>query len=240
MINNNTASIVLSKLFIDNVRRFQKNEDGTVMANTSYKLAVINDAYNVLQQVDFFEVKEKLESYDGEKTSFYSISNFLDIKVKESRSEEDLIVLGRFYLHPELQQSPRPPKANLDPETNEFVREEREPFYLEIVESFTVDDLLNYFYLKHLMDPMPGRSHKTQMSNLARDFPLDMILYLIDASAMTMEDDEDIRKQPARNPAFLNDFLQEARDLIDKRKNALTEGGLTQIAPRKLYYESRS
>lgn len=238
MINKNTASVVLSKLFIDNVRRFEKNDDGTIMANNNYKLAVIKDAYNVLQQVDYYEVREKLVSYDGEKTSFYSISNFLGVEVKESRLDEELINLGQFYLHPVLQNSPRPPRVNLDPETNEFVREEREPFYLEIVESFTVDDLLNYFYVKHMMDPLPGRSHKTQMSNLVRDYPLDMVLFLIDASSMNLVDDEDIRKQPARNPAFLSDFIQEARELIDKRKNVLKEGGLTHIVPRELYFKS--
>lgn len=236
MLNLNTASIIISKMFIEDIRQFEKNERGHIKADSGYKMAVINDVYNVLKKKDYYEVREKISSYNGEKTSYYNLSNFLGIKVNNMRSSEELITLGRFYSHPVLQESPKLPKTYLDPETNEFVKEERVDFHLEIVESFTVNDLLSYFYLKHLMDPLPGSSHKTQMANLARDYPLDMILYLIDASAM-MNDEDDFDKQPARNPAFLNDFVEEARQLINKRINVLQEGGLTKIVPRKIYYE---
>lgn len=236
MINKNTASVVLSKLFIEEIRQFTTDETGNIKADNGYKLAVINDAYNVLSKFDYFEVKEKIISYDKSNTGFYNISNFLGVNVNNVRSNEELITLGRFYLHPVLQETPKLPVTKLDPETNTFVKEKRKEFYLEIIESFTVEDLLSYFYQKHFMDPLPGSSHKTQMLNLSKDYPLDVILYLIDASSM-MNEEDDFSKQPARNPAFLNDFVAEAKELMIKRTNVLTEGGLTKIVPRKLYYK---
>lgn len=222
-------------MFIENVRRIETDEFGNVKTNSGYKIAVINDAYNVLSKKDFYEVRDTILSYQDQKTGFYNISKFLNIDVKESRLREELITLGRFYSHPRLQETPKLPITKLDVETNEFVKEKREDFFLEIIESFTVDDLLTYFYIKHGTEPLPGSSHKTQMRNLAKDYSLDMILYLIDASSM-MIDEDDYSKEPARNPAFLNDYTQEAKELIIKRKNVLVEGGLTKVVPRKLYY----
>lgn len=234
MVNKNTASVILSKLFIENVRRLKKDDRGNYTVNSGYKQALLDDAYAVLATTDYYEVKEKILNYKEDKTSFYNLSNFLGIKVNSTRPEEELITLGRFYLHPQLQMTPSLPTTRLDPETNEFVTIQKEKFYLEIKESYTLDDLLTYFYMKHQEDPLPGTSHKTQMKNLVADYPLDTVLYLIDASAMLIHDD-DALKRPSRNPAFLNDHLEEARFFIIRRKNVLTEGGLTSIVPKNIY-----
>lgn len=238
MINLNTASILLAKLFIENVRQLEKDSDGKIRADAGYKMALINDAYNVIKTNDFYEIRDTLLSYKGEKSSAYNISRFLKLSVRNERSEEELITLGRFYLHPILHETPKPAMIVMDYKTMEQKKLPTEKFYLEIVESFKVSDLLNYYYMKNQMDEMPGTSHTTQMKNLLTDYSLDMILYMIDASAMSIYDDEN-NKRSARTPAYLTDFIEESQELIDRRKNILIEGGLDKIVPRGLYEKAK-
>lgn len=234
MLNEHTGAVLLAKWFMEKVRQFPLDENGQLKASASYKVAIIEDAYNVLGVLGFFEIKEKLMSYTGDKSSAYSISKFLELKPKNRRNEDELIQLGSFYLHPKLQESPRPRRVLMDYQTMEEIREEPEPFFLEIIGSFTTEDLLNYYYQKHLLDAVPGNSHYTQVSNLANSYPLDLILYLIDASAMSKIDSD--LGDYARAPAFLPNFIDEGRELLEHRANKLAEGGLTKIVPKELYF----
>ena len=235
MVNEHTAAIFLAKWFMEDIRQFTLDDKGQLKASSSYKAAMIEDAYNVLGVLGFFEVKEKIKSYTGEKLSIYNLSSFLKLDVKDRRKSDELIQLGAFYKHPKLQSSPGPRRVLIDYETMTQIREEPEAFFLEIIESFRVTDLLSYYYTRHLLDPVPGNSHYTQMNNLTNSYPLDLILYLIDASVMSKIDSE--LGDYARAPAFLPNFIDEAKGLLERRENKLAEGGLIKIVPRNIYFE---
>lgn len=235
MVNKHTASILLTDWFLQYVRGFERDDAGNILAGASYKTTVIEDAYNVLAKIDYYDVKNKIMDYDGENKGFYNISKFLEIKPKNTRAKNELIELGTFYIHPLFQEGPKPRRVLIDYETMEQTRGEPEPFFLEIIESFTTEDLLTYYYVKHEMDPFPGGSHMTQIKNLTTGYSLDMILYMIEASRHALVEDS-FYNQPATSPAFLPTFREEAYRLMDTRINTLKEGGLTHIVPREYYY----
>lgn len=233
-MNSNTASVILAKLFLEEVRDFEKDSKGVVKADNSYKLAIIDDAYNILKENDYYDIKNKMINYEGKKKSFYNLSSFLEVSPGDHREKDELITLGRFYLHPKLQESPKPPRKIYNREEGTFSLDKAEDFYLEIVESFTVRDLLAYYYIKHEQDPIPGTSHLTQMKNLTMSYDLDMVLFLIDSSAMK-RNREDEGEFPASTPAFLPEHQKEAKELYIRRVNYMKEGGLNNIVPRDIY-----
>ena len=144
MLNENTASVLLSKMFIDHVRRFTVEEEQESQSTINYKFALVSDAYNLLGIHDFKYMKDKLINYTEERTDYYNLSSFFDVKAPNRRKKNELIKLGSFYAHPTLQEGPRPSRVVMDYKTMEMKREKREDFFLEIIPSFTRDDLLQY------------------------------------------------------------------------------------------------
>lgn len=234
MLNENTASVLLSKMFIDHVRRFTVEEEQESQSTINYKFALVSDAYNLLGVHDFKYMKDKLTNYTEERTDYYNLSSFFDVKAPNRRKKNELIKLGSFYAHPILQEGPRPSRVVMDYKTMEMKREKREDFFLEIIPSFTIEDLIQYYYYQHMIDPLVNSSHFTQMKNLTESYSLDFILYLIDASSYAKQEDGD--KRYATTPAYLNDFTEEALELMQYRVNVLKEGGLVSIVPRKEYF----
>lgn len=238
-MNKNTQSLVLSELFFRFVKGLEKNNKGVYPGTASYKYSVLENAYRCLSSGHSYEfLKESMLKASKEYQDSYNIEDFMnnsfgDFKVlKELTTEKDnLISPGIFYNHPLLQESRKKPAYIMDTKTMELTEAPSEPFFLEIKESFTMTDLLHYYYSSHRREPLPGTSHATQFYNLLNDFGLDKVLFLIDASVQDFHDNE----QGARVPAFLPEYIDEAKSLMNSRTNLLKEGGLTRVYPRAKY-----
>ena len=98
-----------------------------------------------------------------------------------------LVKRNHFYYHHALQLVPPPPRVRNNQEIIE-------PFYREIRISFTMKDLIDYFYRTLNIDPFlrNDRHDGAQFSKMLNDFarlrpiePLDFVLALIDYAKAT-------------------------------------------------------
>lgn len=235
-MNTHTQSLVLSELFFEHVKGFKKENSGKYPGTESYKMAVLLNAYACLRSGHSFSfLKEALLRAKAEDKDAYNIEDYMKQKLEDFNVQNNISVkkgeciqIGRFYYHPLLQETSRPPAYFLDKETMNLVKLEVEPFFLEIKESFTVEDVLEYYYSSHRKDPLPGTAALTQVYNLTQSFDLDLILYMIDASSEDMFDN----KGGAKTPAFLTEYLEQAKNMLGNRKTISKEGGLTHVTPR--------
>ena len=235
-MNKNTQSFVLAQLFMKHVKRFEKNDKGVYPGNTIYKMILIENSYKCLLAGNSFQfMKEALRQNESSDTSFYNVEEFMrkHVQVFEEKRvkpiQGELIQVGLFYYHPLLQETASPPTYKLDSYTMKLTKSKAEPFYLEIRESFTIEQLLSYYYTSHHKDPLPGTSGLTQMMNLVKGFGLDMALYLIEASSLSFIE----TGRGATTHAFLPEFLEEAKELFNNRLLISKEGGLTHVTPRE-------
>lgn len=236
MSNKNTEALLLTQGFLTEVKQMEHDEYGKIDAKPEYKKAVLLNAYRCLYSG--YEYEEILTLMKDKKGSYYNIEELIketnaSFKLSDPKVEADnCIHVGQFYYHPLLQESRPAPKYYLDNETMEFTKEEPEPFFLEIKEQFTSRDVLMYYYITHQKDPLPGKGALTQMQNLLFHYPLDIVLYLIDASAEAISEGD---SPGAGSPAFLTDYIERAKEMYLRRKQTAKEGGLTHVTPRHTY-----
>ncbi|MEK1828902.1 hypothetical protein AAAC51_07075 [Priestia megaterium] len=103
---------------------------------------------------------------------------------------ENLLTLGQFYYHPRLQVVPPPPVLDIKDDGTINSSYEEEPFYLEIVDKMTVQDLLDYFYYKANVKPQEAVKARDigAFEHLLKFWDVDFILYLIDESVVVSLD----------------------------------------------------
>lgn len=236
MANKHTEAILLTMQFLTHVRGFGKDAHGYIQTKQAYKAAVLTNAYRCLYSGYTYD--DLLDIMAGQTGSYYNLEELVRQNNPSFTTQDppkqdgDLIQLGQFYVHPLLQEARSAPSYTLDSTTMEMTRQPREPFFLEIKEHFRIQDVLIYYYMTHQKDPIPGSGALTQLTNIATAFPLDLVLYMIEASAEQILEDEG---PGARSPAFLPDYLDRARQMLDKRRQILREGGLTHVIPRHTY-----
>lgn len=221
---------------MQDVKGFERDGKGNFPGKDSYKYSVLESAYRALQSgVDFSFILDSFK--DNVDTSFYNIEDFLKEKTNTTinkrliHEEGNLIKLGAFYYHPLLQETSKPPMYVLNEETMEIKQVPLEEFFLEIKDSFTVEELLTHYYREHKMDRIPGTGHTTQFQNLISSYSLDLILYMIDAS---VEDMAENPRSGSRSPAFLPEYYERAKEMLGKRKQLAKEGGFNRVKARRI------
>ena len=240
-MNKNTQSLVLSDVFFRYVKEFEKDALGRYPGTSAYKIAVMENAYRCLASGHSFEfLKQAMLKSEKNDSDYYNIEEYMAKKLGDFKvlkeipiTQGNLIQPGKFYLHPQLQETSKKPSFILDSKTMEIIEKPGEPFYLEMKERFSVEDVLAYYYIRHGREAVPGRSHTTQMNNILTDFGVDSTLFLIDASAQDASDEGG----GAKVPAFLPEYIDEAKILRGNRKTLLKEGGLDRVHPRERYLE---
>lgn len=236
LLNLNTQARLLSEAFMKDVKGFEKDSKGKFPGKDSYKYAILESAYRALQSgvslpqllTDFKKTVD---------TSFYDVEDFIKettgktINKHLKQKKGELLQVGFFYYHPLLQETSRPPVYFLNEETMEMKRQPLEEFYLEIKDSYTIEELLTHYYREHNMERMPGGGHTTQFYNIVKAYGIDLVLYMIDAS---VEDIKDNRANGAKSPAFLPEYYDRAKEMLGKRKQLAREGGFNYVTPRRV------
>lgn len=240
MRNLNTESLLLSEKFFEQVKGFEKNEEGKYSATDGYKKSILDNAYQLLAAGYSYEsLSAVFQQATKEDRQSYNINEYIkkkepDLKpgqpVIEQQVKGNCISIGTFYYHPMLQVTSKPPAYVLDSETMNMVKEEPEEFFLEMKEVFTLDELIAYFIYKTEQETGFPERFRSQLKRLVEEYGLDLTLYLIDAGVLTCRDDE--RSIP-KAPMFFTEFITEARNMYSIRKDIAQEGGLTHVHPRK-------
>jgi hypothetical protein len=232
--------IKLAILFLTKFKQFPMNEN-KVDCPGEYKVEVMTDLEEILSSKSI--AFESFEEYIQK--AIASIENGLDIKrfyrpshildyyaVPYRRSaqvnQDNLLVSHRFYYHPQLQITPSAPTLHFDEELWDWVAEYPE-MYLRILNSFTVDELLTYFYSKAPMGTVKLlEKHKGAFLHLLQTFDIDFILYMIDAAfgIATVNG-----STPPKEPFDIqrDDVIELAHEIYANRKNIAFEEGLDHV-----------
>lgn len=147
----------------------------------------------------------------------------------------NLIEKDKFYFHPRLQLSPGAPTLKVT-EDGELVPTEEEAFFLEVVDSFTMYDLVEYFYQKsHVKNKSFKRdsvAFEYFFKQIQVDYPfnqLDLILFTID-EAVSISHDKD--KKPPTSAIKLIDYADEGYSLYMEKYNNSKIAGVDHVIPR--------
>lgn len=160
----------------------------------------------------------KRDTYD--RSLVNQICNRFFSSITNSRS--NLIKTGTMYYHNELRLVPGPVKAFYDIYTCEttYVKED---YFLEIVCSYTMEDLINYMkkkesFKKAFIDD--SRTNGQVKYILERNnYNIDLVLFLVD----TIDDIYMDKKKYIKNFFELNDYIEEATDNYNGKKTAAKE-----------------
>lgn len=237
-MNNN--SLKLASKFLREVKSFPDNDTGKIDCSVQYKNEVLKDVSEILtgksvsyvQLVGLFDKTKDLENRE----SFYKPCDILEhykIPFKRGTGSDpaNLISINRFYYHPRLQLVPPAPKLKIDDDGTITSSYDSEEFFLEMIDSFTLRDLVDYFYSKtnsfvpsvNLVRDIGAFEHLLQF------WDVDFILYLIDeAFAYSSDKGRPVPSSPLR----IREYDEKALHVYESRKRISYEEGLDRVLPR--------
>lgn len=240
MNNLNTQAQSLTELFFQKVKQAEKDASGKFPGTLSYKKTVMEDSYNCLSSgFSFDELVFFMNQSQPDDATSYNLSEYIKrkgfstkpvVKKTQVRKPNECIEIGTFYYHPLLQLTSRPPRFQLNPKTMEFEKIPLEPFFLEIKDSFTIEELTNYYIKETGVDATYPPRYYSQFTKLISIYGIDLTLYLIDASVWKSLDEQE--PMPIV-PSFMQSNVQEAKEMYMNRKEIAREGGITHVCPRK-------
>ncbi len=236
-------AIRLAETFFGSVKKLEKDANGKFASSKPYKQVVLKDAYLLLANgYAFAELNQKLQEKTAlDNSAVYNLTNYFEtyypgylknaLKPVERQADE-LLTWGEFYFHPLLQRTSAPPRYVYDENTMTYERQEMEPFYLEMVPSFTLRDLTTYFIEQVKGSPENPERFHTQFRRLLQGYTLDEVLYLIDYAVIKAEEDG---KPAPVSPTFLVEYEAGIWQMLGNRKWTLKQAGLDRIHPRQTH-----
>lgn len=236
----NSNILKLAVMFLVDIKGFGYDINKKIDCNVNYKSSVIEDISEILDgksltATQFYGVLDKAKSVE-DKHLFHKPSEVLEyfkINYKRGlkRDPNNLIQLNRFYYHPKLQVAPPPPVLKIEDDGTITPSYDSEDFYLEMKDSFTVEDLLDYFYSKKNM-AVPDSNIKKDIgafNHLLQFWDIDFLMFLID-EAFTSSVDEG--KPLPNSPLDIQEYDAQAMTVYEARKNICHEEGLDHVIPR--------
>lgn len=231
----------LAVIFLVNIKKFEYDSNNKIDCDNNYKSDVVNDISEVLHggSLTFEELEKHLYNaakIDGGANLFYKPSDVLtyyNIKFKRGQANDpdNLIQVDRFYYHPRLQVVPPPPTLKIEDDGTITSSYEEESFYLEMVDSFTIKDLLSYFYSKKNSSIQESTFNRDigALRHLLQFWDVDFLLFLIDEAFASSIDQG---REVPNSPLDIQEFSDDALLLYESRKNILYEEGLDHVIPR--------
>jgi hypothetical protein len=143
---------------------------------------------------------------------------FVDIDkpwaIQEEKAPEPNLLTSDKYLHPKFMTSPPPIKSYMD--ENGEVHHVIEDFSPTRIESFTIDDLLMYYYSKFPMVRQSPKRDRGGLEYLLKLYGLVKLMFIIDAAKLHTEY-EDAR--PPRSPVEITDWEEEGIKAYNEKMN---------------------
>lgn len=234
--------VQLATRFFQDIKEFPLNGHGKIECDPRYKKEVMHDIGELLAGgcITAKELQNLFsdETDNPDKILFYKPFNILEkygveIKRKDYRIPGNLIKAGHFYYHPRLQVTPPPPVIAISDDGTFKASYEDEPFYLEIVEKFTIRDLIDYFYGKtnSVCPDVHIQKDSGAFEHMLKFWDVDFIMYLIDEAFVCSMDSG---KQIPKSPLDIQHYEAEAQYIYEARKLTCYEEGLDRVYARTL------
>ena len=239
----NNDAIDLTEAFLRKVKGMKKETNGKYPLSDTYKRSVLKDALSLLHAgQEKQSILNWIEACTGtpEERAVYNIKEYLTLKVKgftviqpqvSYQKTNECIVPGQFYFHPELQLTSPPMRFLFDSETMSVVETTSEPFFLEIKDSYTAEDVLDYFQKETGIELLRPQRYVKQILQMVEDHGLDLVLYLFDAGPGFCQ--EEGLPLPTV-PVFYEEFLPRAKEMYERRTNDSKEANLDHVHRRTI------
>lgn len=141
------------------------------------------------------------------------------------------ILKNQFYYHNRLQITSGPTEVIIDEDGN--IIKKAEPFFLEIIEYFSIEDLTSYFHNKmEIKDSNLFKLNNGGFKKIINNYSLDLLLFTIDAAFF---DRKDKKQALLTNYSELYQYLSNGQSLLNGAKNSSTG----KIVPRFRAYLKR-
>ena len=186
----------------------------------------------LIREMNFFEK----QSPDCRPYSFF---NWM-MSRSGNKKNENLIDPRHFYYHNELRILPPPPKRYFD--YNEgIVKKIETEYFLEMRSSYTVFDLIQYYYKQFAGKVDANRDSRRMVGafkHMLRFHTLEEILFMIDvASNLVVAGDIVVR---GNEPFFIEEHKAQAMLAYHEKKTEAVQAGDDKVVPKKRVLLGRS
>lgn len=154
-------------------------------------------------------------------------------------SEEfrNILIGKQFHLHPELRITTGPPIRHVDLEKGVIENVSTEDYFLEMVASYTLNDLFNYYISKKAISPPNVERKRTigSIKHLLGKYSLETVLFMIDAAEYDIIAYD---RKPIMVAVGISDYFTEAMAMRDNCLTQAKEAG-DKVVPKKRMLSSR-
>lgn len=173
------------------------------------------------------ELKEEMDQFKKTYPSLIKNIYHLEEIIGTKTPPSNLIEPDVFYYHNILREVPPPTVISFDQKTGKLIRKDH-AFYLEMKKRFTMKELLSYWYNSNGMRPDEHQIKKDEgrFRYLLQIYTLDEILFAIDVAQTSRKEHH---QKPLRNVFELENYIEEAREFIEAKKNASKLEGINKV-----------
>lgn len=188
---------------------------------------LINNGWTVQQITDrIVEADMYTKHSDDMYHSLFDIPSFKE-KEEPPFNKDNNLLEDKFYYHHRLHSIPEPNEIKIDTEGK--IHKKSQPFYLEIIEYFDLDNLTKYFHKKmNIDDKVKYRDNKYTLKYLNNNYGLDLLLFSIDEAYNYLKDKNYRMYSNAKR------ILNHTEDAYE-RINMIKETGSNKVKP---YYRA--
>lgn len=214
----------LALYFFNHVLYRSVSESQIISAN-NYIGELINKGWTIHQ------IKNELDNFAKEYPNMISNVYTMQQIMSNKQPPNNLIDPDTFYYHNALRVVSPPPKLYFDKEKGQMIRKDSE-YYLEMKNSFTMNDLLDYWYKSNEMQPNENnlRQDKGRFEYLLGFYDLDEILFMID---IAQDQRKEMKQRLLRNVFDLEKYAEDAKDSIKAKRSVSRMQGVDKIIRRR-------
>ena len=166
------------------------------------------------------DICNKIVEYDKNNATNTKPTSLYDIWYFNEQTpplkEENNLLEEKFYYHNRLQSKPQSPRIYIDEEGN--VQEDRDKYYLEIVDKFTLKDLNNYFTsTMSIEDEMIQNENYSTLEYMVNNYNIDLLLFTIDQTYNILNSKE---YRLYKNISKIVQYIDEGESQYQKAKEA--------------------
>lgn len=176
------------------------------------------------------DIKNEVESFKREYPEMVRNVYTLEQIMCNKKAPNNLIEEGVFYYHNLLRETAGPARIIKDPQTGKMQRIEP-TFYLEMVKSFTMENLLDYWYAssEQTSNESVIRKDKGRFDYLLGYYDIDEVLFAID---IAQEVRKKMKHKPLKNVFDLEKYMDEAKEEIKAKRSTSRMNKVDRIIKR--------
>lgn len=176
------------------------------------------------------EIRSEMDTFAKEYPEMVRNVYTLQQIMSNKKPPHNLLEEDIFYYHNKLRVTSGPAKIIKSPETGKFVRTEP-PYYLEMVKVFTIEELLEYWYLSSETIPNESilRKDKGRFDYLLGFYDVDEVLFMIDIAQQIRKD---MNQRLLKNIFDLEKYVDAAKEAIKEKRSIARLQNVNKIIER--------